>query len=82
MFLDGRLLWLDERSQPVVTLPNGSYPAHFEFQNSFRKSTQHNDYTEILAAAQQIRQESKMMVVPKNIDVREIKVGRGDNHGA
>lgn len=75
MYLDGRLLWFDARLQPVVTLPNGSYPAHFDFQNSYRKTTLHNDFTETLAVTQQIRQQNRMMVVPRNIDVKEIKVG-------
>ncbi|XP_028969015.1 proto-oncogene tyrosine-protein kinase ROS [Galendromus occidentalis] len=75
MYLDGRLLWFDGRLQPVVTLPNGSYPAHFDFQSSSRRNTrQHEDFTETLAVAQQIRQNNKMMVIPRNIDVNEIKV--------
>lgn len=85
IYLDDRLIWLDRRSQPVITSLDGSFPAAMQYRpalghgnGAFEDGASdselgHRDFPEALAVATKIRS-SKIMVIPKDIKDGEIKV--------
>lgn len=86
MYLDGRLVWFDRRSQPVITHLDGTFAATLSFSPSTNREHNSNwnefneaeimnrDFPETLAFTTRVKSATYIRVVPRDIKPGDIKV--------